>query len=182
MSWIRPHEEKMQVVIDHFGDALDQIRTGRAQTSLLDGVKVTYYGAVTPLNTVASVSSEGNQVIIQPFDRNALDDIELAIRQSKLGINPVNDGALIRIAFPALTQELREQFIKGAHERAEEARIALRTIRKEVWDQVQDLERQSAITKDDRYRREEELNKLIDTFNQKIAQLAKQKETELKTP
>lgn len=182
MSWARECEERMNIVLDHFQQALNQIRTGRAQTSLLDGIKVSYYGTLAPLNTVASITAEGNQVIIQPFDRNALGDIELAIRQSGLDLNPVNDGALVRIVFPPLTEERRGEFIKHAHDRAEEARIAIRTVRKLAWEEVQEQQKRGELTEDDRYRREEELNKLIETFNHKILDLIKQKEDELKKP
>ncbi len=182
MSWARAFEEKMEIVLDHFQQALNQIRTGRAQTSLLDGIKVSYYGALTPLNTIASITAEGNQVMIHPFDRNALGDIELAVRQSGLDLNPVNDGALVRIVFSPLTEERRGELIKHAHDRAEEARIAIRTVRKLAWEEVQQQEKRGELTEDDRYRREEDLNKLIETLNYKILELTKQKEDELKKP
>lgn len=181
MNWLRPTEEKMQTILEHLHDALGQIRTGRAQVSLLDDVKASYYGTMTPLKGMASITVQGNQLLVQPFDRNSLGDIELAIRNSELGLNPINDGALIRIALPPMTEERRAQMVKLTHDRGEEARIALRSVRKESWEDVQERVKKSELTQDDLYRGEEELNKLIDRYNHEVAQAIEQKVKELTT-
>lgn len=175
---IRP---KMQEVLVEFQDGLTNLRTGRANAGLVEGVKVSYYGTETPLKQMATLTTpDASTISITPWDQNSLGDIENAIRNSDLGLNPVNDGKNVKINLPPLTEERRNEIVKLAFKLAEEARIALRTLRQEAWDKIKSLEKNSQITEDDRYVGESRLNKLIEEFNKKIQELAEKKEEELK--
>lgn len=171
---------KMQQVVGHLRDELKNIRTGRASASLVDDVMVQYYGSSTPLKQVASVTTpDANLISIQPWDKNVLGDVELAIRNANLGFNPINDGHQVRIVLPPLTEERRKEFVKSVHQKAEVARISLRNCRKEAWEKVQTAQKAGDLTEDDRYRGEEKLNKMIDDFNHEIDDTSKQKEKDI---
>lgn len=172
----------MEEVIDHVKQELAGIRTGRAQASLVDLLLVSYYGSTVPLKQLASISiPEPTVILIQPWDRQSIGDIEQAIRASELGISPMNEGTQIRLVLPALTEERRQQLIKLVHQKAEAGKIALRTIRKDLWDDVQKQVKNGELTEDDRYSYEADLNKVIDGFNKQIDDLVEVKEKELKT-
>lgn len=173
---------KMDEVIQSFDQDLRTIRTGKASTSLVDNITVSYYGTQTPLKQMANVTTpDASLITVQPWDINALGDIENALRNSNLGGGITNDGRVIRIALPPLTEERRNEFIKMVHQKAESSRIALRNLRKEAWDEVQKLEKAGQITEDDRYRGEQDLNKAIEDYNKKILTIVENKERELKT-
>ncbi len=177
---IHPLKPKMQDVITHFEGELKSVRTGRAHGGLVENITVSYYGTETPIKQMAGITvPEATQLLITPWDRQALGDIEQAIRQANLGINPTNDGQAIRIILPALNEERRRDLVKQIGTMAETARISLRNLRKDAWEQVQKAEKSGDLPEDDRYRGEEELNKLIDDFNKQVEEKVKAKEQEL---
>ncbi|HEY1074209.1 MAG TPA: ribosome recycling factor [Patescibacteria group bacterium] len=175
-------KKKMQDVMEHVNHEFSTIRTGRANASLVDTLPVQYYGNTTPLKNMASISvPEPTMILIQPWDRQSIGDIELAIRNSDLGLSPVNEGSQIRLVLPALTEDRRNQLVKTISQKAEAGKIALRNVRKDAWDEVQKQVKSGELTEDDRYRYEEDLNKAIDTFNKQVDDLVEAKERELKT-
>lgn len=179
---IADHQEFFQASVDHFIAEAAKLRTGRAHPSLVEGILVNYYGARTPLMQVASVSiPEARQILIQPWDRGALGDIESALRESDLGLNPVNDGANLRLTLPQLTEERRKDLVKLLNARAEEARIAIRTTREDIWKAIQDAEKSGEISEDDKFTGKDTLQKVIDDFNGKIEEIRKTKEQEILT-
>lgn len=179
---ISDHQEFFQASVDHFVAEAAKLRTGRAHPSLVEGILVSYYGARTPLMQVASVSiPEARQILIQPWDRGALGDIESALRESDLGLNPVNDGANLRLTLPQLTEERRKELVKILNARAEEARIAIRTTREDIWKAIQDGEKAGEMSEDDKFTGKEMLQKVIDDFNGKIEEIRKAKEQEILT-
>jgi ribosome recycling factor len=179
LNSLRP---KMDEVISKLNEDLRTIRTGKANPSLIENVPVSYYGTQTPLKQMANISApDATLLVVQPWDANSLGDIEAAIRNSNLGLNATNDGRVVRIALPPLTEERRMEFIKIIHQKAEGARITLRNLRKDSWEEVQRLQKEGQLTEDDRYRGEADLNKLIEDYNKKIDNLVESKEKELKT-
>jgi len=171
---------KMERQISHFEDAIRTIRAGKAETTLIEDLPVSYWGTNTSLKQIASISVPSPTLItITPFDKNSLGDIELAIRNGNLGVSPTNDGHIIRISLPPLSEERRKELCKIVHDKGEETRISIRNIRQEAWQKIQKAERVHQISEDDRYRGEEELNKTIEEMNKKIDVMAKQKESEI---
>ena len=171
---------KMEQAVAHLKDDLSGIRTGRAAPAVLNRVTVDYYGTPVPLNQLAGVSvPEPRLLQVQPFDRNAIGAIEKAIMQSDLGITPSNDGNVIRLAFPPLTEERRRELVKQVHHRAEEGRVAVRNVRRHAKEEIEKLEREGAISEDDLIRGEKELQKLTDRFVAEIDEIQGHKEQEL---
>ena len=177
---IKEVKPKMQTAISKLQNDLSRIRTGRANPGILDGIMVLYYGTSTAIREVASISvPESNQILVKPWDRGAINPIETAIRNSDIGINPINDGQQIRLVFPPMTEERRKEIATLVKKCGEESKIALRNIRKEAWDKVQAAEKNNEATEDDRYWAEEELNKAIDEMNREIDKVVVAKETEI---
>jgi ribosome recycling factor len=171
---------KMEQAVAHLKDDLAGIRTGRAAPAVINRVTVEYYGTPVPLNQLAGVSvPEPRLLLIQPFDKSAISSIERAIMQSDLGITPSNDGNLIRLAFPPLTEERRKELVKQVHHRAEEARVAVRNVRRHAKEEMEKLERDGAISQDDLIRAEKELQKLTDRFVTEVDEIQGHKEQEL---
>jgi len=172
---------KMDKAVAVFKEDLAAIRTGRASPGLVQKLEVDYYGAQVPLNQLASFSvADPRLLVIQPFDRNAIAAIEKAIFGSDLGITPSNDGQVIRLAFPPLTEERRKELIKLVHHRAEEARIAVRNVRRHDKEALERLEREGAISEDELRRAEKELQKLTDQHVAEIDEIQRHKEQELR--
>jgi ribosome recycling factor len=172
--------EKMEKAVAHLKEDLGSIRTGRAAPAVLHRVTVDYYGSPVPLNQLASVNvPEPRLLTIQPFDKGALAAIEKAIQSSDLGITPSNDGQVIRLAFPPLTEERRRDLVKQVHARAEDARVAVRNVRRHAKEEIEKLERDRAISEDDLVRGEKELQKLTDRFVAEIDEIQRHKEQEL---
>lgn len=172
----------MEEVINRLSENFRSLRTGKANTALVENIGVSYYGTKVPLKQMANISLPSpNSIIIQPWDINSLKDIELAIRNSEIGINPVNDGRLIRLNLPPMTSDRREEIIKMILQTAEECRVVLRNLREDAWKEVKKIESQKQITEDDRYRAEKELNNLIDDYNRKINDLIEAKTKEIRT-
>lgn len=173
---------KMQDAVAGLADSLKAIHTGRASTMLVEDLMVGYYGSMAPLKQVATLATpEATLITISPWDKTALGAIEAAIRDSGRNLNPTNDGSLVRISLPPMSQERRDEMVKLVHGMTEETRVVLRNIRKEAWEQVQHEVKSGQLTEDDKYDGEKDLNKMIDEFNQKIADLAGAKEKELRT-
>lgn len=177
---IEQAKDKMTKSISAFSRELASIRAGRANASLLDRISVDYYGAPTPINQIAGISvPEARLLVIQPYDRSALGDIEKAIMKSDLGITPTNDGSLIRIMIPALTEERRKDLVKLVNKEAEQAKIAVRNVRRDANDDLKKLEKSGGITEDDLRGYSDDIQKLTDEFIVKVDQVAKEKEKEI---
>lgn len=171
---------RMEKAISSYTRELASIRAGRASASLLDRVSVDYYGAPTPINQVAGVSvPEARLLVIQPYDKTILGDIERAILKSDLGLNPSNDGSLIRIAIPALTEERRKELVKTVRKESEEAKIAIRNIRRDTNDDLKKLEKNGDITEDDLRGYSDDVQKMTDAHIAKIEDITKDKEKEI---
>lgn len=169
-------------IIERLREDFANIRTGRASTSLVENIKVNYYGSVSILKQMATLSTpDASQIIIQPWDKNALGDVELAIRNSDLNLSGVNDGNVVRIILPPMTEERRNELIRNISKKGEEARIALRNVRQQAWDKIKKMEKDGEVTEDDKYSGEKELNEIIETFNKKVEEIVKLKEQELRT-
>ena len=173
-------EEKMDKAVTVAREDFSIIRTGRAHPNMFSKVTVDYYGAQTPINQLASFHvPEPRMVVLQPFDKTSLQAIEWAIRNSDLGVNPANDGTIIRIVLPELTQERRREYIKTARSKAEDSRVSIRNIRRHAKDALDKMVKNSEAGEDDVRRAEGELQKLTDAYIAKIDELLKHKEAEL---
>ena len=173
-------KDKMTKTISVYSKELSTIRAGRASASLLDKISVDYYGAPTPINQMAGIATpEARLITIQPYDKTILGDIEKAIMKSDLGITPTNDGTLIRIAIPALTEERRKELVKQVKKEAEEAKVNIRNVRRDGNDDLKKLEKSGAITEDDLRSYTEEIQKLTDSNIEKIDAITKDKEKEI---
>ncbi len=172
--------EKMEKAVTHLKEDLSGIRTGRATPAVLNRVTVEYYGTPVPLNQLASINvPEPRLLAISPFDKSSISSIEKAIQASDLGITPSNDGQVIRLSFPPLTEERRKELVKQVHHRAEEGRVAVRNVRRHHKDELEKLEREGSISEDDLTRSEKELQKLTDRFVAEIDDIQRHKEQEL---
>ncbi|MEZ5352541.1 MAG: ribosome recycling factor [Bryobacteraceae bacterium] len=170
----------MEKVIEDMQHAIASIRTGRANMSLLDSIRVDYYGTPTPINQVGTLHvPEPSMITVQPWDASVIGAIEKAIRSSDLGLNPQNDGKLIRIPIPPLTEERRKDMVKHLHHVAEDHRVALRNIRRDANDAVKKLLKEKAISEDEDRRAHDEVQKLTDAQIQRLDQAAKAKEKEI---
>ena len=173
-------EEKMEKAVSVARDDFASIRTGRANPSMFNKILVDYYGAPTPVNQVASFHVvDARMLTLTPFDKSSMPAIEKAIRDSDLGVNPTNDGAIIRVSFPQLTEERRKDFIKIAHRKAEGARISIRSIRRHAKDELDRLAKDGEVGEDDVTRAEKELEKVTQKNVASIDELLKHKEAEL---
>ncbi|HKS29385.1 MAG TPA: ribosome recycling factor [Pyrinomonadaceae bacterium] len=177
---IKETRPRMESVIEDVRRKLATVRTGRAAVSLLDSIMVEYYGTPTPLSQMASVHApEPNMLTVQPWDQTQLGAIEKAIRSSDLGLNPTNDGKLVRIPIPPLTEERRKQLAKQVHEIAEDHRTAVRNLRRDANDRLKKLLKDKAISEDAERDGLDEIQKLTNNYIGKIDELAKSKEQEL---
>jgi ribosome recycling factor len=173
-------EDGMKKAVDSFKRDLQKIRTGRANTAMLDGIKVDYYGTPTPVNQVATVQVvDARLITIKPWEKSMLPVIDKAIRASDLGINPVADSELVRLPIPPLTQERRKELAKVVGKQTEEARVAVRSARRDAMDMVKDAEKDKQITEDERKNGEKKIQDLTDKYIQMIDDIAKAKEKEI---
>ncbi|MCX6765597.1 MAG: ribosome recycling factor [Candidatus Moranbacteria bacterium] len=181
-SLIENKKEELDKAIERFKEEMGKLRTGRANPALVENVLVDYYGTKTPLNQLATISvPEPRLIVISPWDKNALTGIESAIKGSDLGLNPANDGQVVRVSIPALTEERRKELVKVLNQKAEEARIAVRTGREDVWKIIQDMEKKGKISEDDKFRSKDKLQKVVDEYNKQIEELRDKKEREIMT-
>jgi ribosome recycling factor len=173
-------ETRMQGAVDALAREFAGVRTGRASTALLEGIRVDYYNTPTPVTQVASLSvPDPRTILVQPWDASVLPKIERAIQKSDLGVTPTNDGKVIRLAIPPLNEERRKQLAKSVGKVAEDGRVAVRNIRREVKDKLRALAKDKKISEDDEKRSEAELQKLTDRFIQRVDELLRKKEQEI---
>lgn len=176
------HKEEFENSMGHFKEELGKLRTGRASVSLVEDLLVDYYGAKSPLKQIASINiPEARTIAITPWSIDVLVDIEKAIRESQLNLNPINDGQMIRINIPALNEERRKELVKILNQKAEEARVAIRRVRETVWEEIQNLEKAGKIGEDDKFSGKDKLQKVVDEYNVKIEEIRKKKEEEIMT-
>ena len=183
-------EEDLEIVYEEARDAMDKslasyrkdllrIRTGRASTSLLDGIMVDYYGSATPLNQLANLSApDPRMLVVTAFDKGSLNDIEKAIQSSELGLNPANDGKVIRISVPPLTEERRKDLVKQVKKMAEDHKVGVREARRDAIAMLKELESDGSLPKDDRHRADKYVQDLTNDFTGQIDTLTSQKEQE----
>ena len=170
---------KMEKTVDVLMREMAGIRTGRATPALVEHVKVDYHGVLTPLNQLSSITvPEASLIVIQPWDKDSLVSIEKAINEAQLGLNPVNDGQVIRIAIPALNEERRTELVKMLGRYAEDAKVVVRQAREEAWDEIQDLVKNGKMGEDDKFRGKDMLQKSVDEYNGKIEEIREKKEKE----
>ncbi len=173
-------EEYMEKSIKHLQHEYESLRTGRATPTLLENVKVDYYGSMTPLNQCSTISvPEARLLVVQPWDKNLLSTIEKAIQVANLGLNPINDGQVIRVPIPAMTDDRRHELVKIVHQMAEEGRISVRNIRREANDRIKKLEKDKDISEDNAKVAHDEIQKITDKYIEKINEAQKVKEEEI---
>src|SRR5947209_18132171 len=173
-------ERRMQRAVEALRQDLSAIRTGRASAALVDRIQVDYYGAPTPINQVCQISvPEARLIVIQPYERKLLTDIENAIQKSDLGINPNNDGQVIRLNIPPMNEERRRDMVKTLHKRVDEHKVALRNIRRDVQDKLRDREKKKEVSEDELRRSTERLQKLTDRYVDEMDKVGKAKEQEI---
>jgi len=173
-------EKRMEKSLTSLDREFKKVRTGRASVSLLDGIRLDYYGTPTPLNQVASISApEARLILIQPWDPQVIGDIEKAILKSELGLNPMSDGKILRIAIPPLTEERRKELVKVVKRMAEDAKVALRSIRRDANDMIKDLKKEKEISEDENFRAVDDVQEKTKDFIEKIGEMAEVKEKEI---
>jgi ribosome recycling factor len=173
-------EEKMKKTIEAVNREFSEVRTGRAHPGLVEGLHVDYYGTPTLLKQLASISiPDAHLITIQPWDITAIQEIEKAILKSNIGITPSNDGKLIRLTVPPLSQDRRQEMVKLMHKMSEEGRVSLRTIRRDAKEALEKLEKDKVIPEDDKFRGIDDLQKIVDKYIAKVDELVKAKEKEI---
>jgi ribosome recycling factor len=173
-------EKRMEKSLTSLDREFKKVRTGRASVSLLDGIRLDYYGTPTPLNQVASISApEARLILIQPWDPQVIGDIEKAILKSELGLNPMSDGKILRIAIPPLTEERRKELVKVVKRMAEDAKVALRSIRRDANDMIKDLKTEKEISEDENFRAMDDVQEKTQDFIEKTGEMAEVKEKEI---
>lgn len=173
-------KEKMEKCLDSLERDYKAIRAGRANPAVLDRVSVDYYGTPTPINQMAAISvPEPRMLMIQPWDASTLKEIEKAINTAEIGINPSNDGKVIRLVFPPLTEERRKELVKDVSKRAEEAKVAIRNVRRDAMDDLKKLKKDNEITEDDQKTGEKKLQDITDSYVKQTEDMEKKKEQEI---
>ena len=176
----KEYSRKMDKTLDVLADNFGAVRAGRANARVLDRISVEYYGSETPLNGVATISSpDARTLVIQPWDTKLLKDIQKAIQISDLGINPQNDGRVIRLTFPQLTEERRRELAKQVKKYGEDAKVAMRNIRRDGMDYIKNLKKKSEITEDEQKKAEKDLQDMLDKYIKKVDEALAAKEKEL---
>jgi ribosome recycling factor len=179
---IESKKTSLEQALDYLNTDLTQLRTGRANPALVENLMVDYYGTRTPLKQIATINApEARLILIQPWDKDSLVNIEAAIRESNLGLNPANDGQVIRLNIPPLSEERRQEMVKTLNQKAEAARITIRNIREEIWETIQEKTKEGKISEDDKFRGKDSLQEVIDSFNKKIEDIRDKKEKEITT-
>jgi ribosome recycling factor len=173
-------EHRMKSAIEALQRELNTIRTGRASPTLLERLTVDYYGTPTPVQQIAAIHApDARMLTIQPYDKNSLGDIEKAIQKSDLGVNPTNDGQMIRLVLPPLTEERRKELVKVAHKKVDEAKVAVRNCRRDAHDTLREQEKNKEISADDLKRSVDRLQKLTDRYNAELEKVGQAKEQEI---
>jgi ribosome recycling factor len=177
---IHQTDDKMKKTVEAVTREFNEIRTGRANAAFVEAIHVDYYGTPTMIKQIAAITvPDAKLIVIQPWDISAIGEIEKAILKSNLGINPTNDGKVIRLSIPPLSKERREELTKVVKKMAEDGRVSLRTIRRDANEHVKKMQDDKVIAEDDRFKAQEEIQKLIDNYIAKIDQILKDKEKEL---
>ena len=180
MGSLQKARQRMDGAIEALRREFAGVRTGKANAALLDSVKVEAYGSTVPINQVGTVSApEARMLVVQPWDKSLLKAIEKSLRESDLGLNPSNDGVIIRIPIPPLTEERRREFVKMLHKLTEEARVAVRNVRRDANDEVKQRQKDEGLSEDDIRREQGEVQKLTDQYIARIEELMKHKEAEI---
>ena len=173
-------KEKMNRTINVFDEKLAEVRAGRANPAILNKIKIDYYGTQTPINQIAGISvPEARLIVIQPWDASVLKEIEKAILASDIGINPNNDGKVIRLTFPELTEERRKEIVKDVRKMAEETKVAVRSIRRDGMDQAKNSQKNGEMTEDELKQAEDEIQKITDKYISEVDKMLESKEKEL---
>jgi len=173
-------EQKMKKSVEAIQKELSTIRTGHASPTLIEHLKIEYAGAILPLNQLASISApQANMLVVQPWDKGSMSSIEKSIQKSELGLNPINDGRVIRISIPPLSEERRQELLKIVHRRIEEGKIALRNVRRDAQEELKTQEKDKAISQDEHKQLQNQLQKITDTYTVNMEQLGKDKEKEV---
>ena len=173
-------KDRMEKAIAALERDLKKVRTGRASASLLDGIRAQYYGAPTPLSQMASISApEARLLLVQPWDVQAIGEIEKAILKSELGLNPMNDGKVIRISIPPLSEERRRELVKVVKKMAEENKVAVRNIRRDANEMIKDLKKEKEISEDEQFKAQDEVQKITDEYVKKVDERIEVKEKEI---
>ena len=176
----KDYARRMDKALEHLNEEFGAVRAGRANAKVLDRINVEYYGSETPLNGVATISSpDARTLVISPWDTKLLKDIQKAIQVSDLGINPQNDGRVIRLVFPQLTEDRRKELVKQIKKYSEDAKVAMRNVRRDGMDYVKKLKKNSEITEDDQKKAEKDLQDLLDKMIKKVDEATAVKEKEL---
>lgn len=177
---LRETEKRMRKALEALKSDLRTIRTGRASPSLVERVMVDYYGQPTPLNQLAVISApEPNLLVVRPYDPASLEEIERAILKSDVGLTPSNDGRLIRLPIPRLTEERREELAKLVRQRVEEGKVALRNIRRDALEDLREFEKEKLVSEDEFYRAKDRLQDLIDTYSEDMEEISTRKQREI---
>ena len=177
---LREAETKMAKSVDHFGAELTHIRTGRANPALIDRIMVPYYGTPTPLNQLAQISApEPRLLVVQVYDKSQIGAVEKALRTSDQGLNPANDGQLIRVPIPPLTEERRREYVKLVRQKAEEARVAIRNVRRDELHRIEQMQKNGEVAEDESKRATARLQKITEAQVEKVDALAGRKEREV---
>jgi ribosome recycling factor len=177
---LREAESKMTKSVEHFAGDLTTIRTGRANPALIDKVMVAYYGTPTPLNQLAQISApEPRLLVVQVYDKSQIGAVEKALRTSEQGLNPANDGSVIRVPIPPLTEERRREYVKLVKQKAEDARVAIRNIRRDELHQIEHMQKEGDVAEDDSKRATARLQKITEAQIEKVDALANRKEHEV---
>ncbi len=173
-------EQRMGKAIEALQRELATVRTGRASPGLVEGLRVDYYGTPTPLRQLASIGiPEARLLTIQPYDKGSLEAIEKAIHKSDLGLNPANDGSIIRLVIPQLTEERRKEMVRQVHKKLEDGRVAIRNVRRDAHELLRELLREKEVSEDEEHRAQEQLQKITDRFIAEADNVGAAKETEL---
>ena len=180
MPSLQKAKQRMESALESLRREFGGVRTGKASPQLLDTVRVEAYGSKVPLNQVGTVAApEPRMLTVQPWDRGLIKDVERALRESDLGLNPSNDGQIIRIPIPALTEERRKEYVRLLHKLAEEGRVAIRQARQDANDEIKARQKKEGLSEDDVHREEKEVQKLTDQYIAKVEEMLKHKEAEV---
>ena len=180
MSSLQKAKQRMEGAIEALRREFAGVRTGKASPALLDTVRVDAYGSMLPLNQVGTVTApEARMLVVQPWDKNLLKAIEKGLRESDLGLNPSNDGSIIRVPIPALTEERRKEYVRLLHKLTEEARVAVRNVRRDANDEIKHRQKDEGLSEDDIRREQAEVQKLTDQYIARVEEMLKHKEAEV---
>jgi len=182
MNIVDSHKGNFSKAIEHLRHEISSLRTGRATPAIVEDVMVEAYGTKQPMKATASISvQDAKTIAIEPWDKGLVQAIETAIRNSDVGINPINDGRIIRLNLPDLSQERRQELIKVLHRKLEDARVAIRKMREEVRETIQRMEKDKEISEDERFRLQDELEVLVKDYNEQVKTIGEEKEKEINT-